>query len=55
MIEKWLYEIENKYQSAKIDYYVIMPDHVHIVLFLSSEVGGSARPSLPSIVDWFKR
>jgi REP element-mobilizing transposase RayT len=51
LIEKWLLEIEMKYRMVKIDHYVIMPDHIHFILTLQSQV---CRMTVPQIVDWFK-
>lgn len=51
IIEKYLFELENKYQNVKLDYYVIMPDHIHMILFISGDHAGSP---LPQIIDWFK-
>ena len=39
MIEKWLLEIENKFLETKIDYYCIMPNHIHFILFFESKTG----------------
>lgn len=33
--EKYLLELENKYENVKLDYYIIMPDHIHLILFLT--------------------
>lgn len=41
MLEKWLRELENKYEAATIDSHVVMPDHIHFLLFIE---GGRARP-----------
>ena len=59
MIQKWLLEIENKYTNAKIDNHIIMPDHIHIILFLTDYHAGSVSDDhtgspLPKIIDWFK-
>lgn len=51
MIEKWLFEIQNKYLNTKIDYYVIMPDHIHFILFIEGDHTGSP---LQDIIGWFK-
>ena len=51
MIEKWLLEIENKFPNTEIDEYVIMPDHIHAILFFTGDHTGSP---LQDIVDWFK-
>lgn len=51
LIEKWLHETENKFTNTKLDYFVIMPNHVHLILFLTGDHIGSP---LPQIIDWFK-
>lgn len=51
MIEKWMFEIEKKYVNVKIDYHVIMPDHVHFIVI---KTGSHAGPPLQEILDWFK-
>jgi REP element-mobilizing transposase RayT len=51
MIEKWLNELENKYNGVKLDKYIIMPDHIHFILFLD---GNQNHAPLPVIIDWFK-
>ena len=37
MIEKWIHKIPETFKNVKIDYYVIMPDHVHLILFMCNE------------------
>ena len=51
MIEKWLFEIENKFPNTEIDEYVIMPDHIHVILLFTGDHIGSP---LQDVVDWFK-
>ena len=51
MAEKWLFEIEHKFQNAKIDQYVIMPDHVHAIIVLTGDHTGSP---LQEIIEWYK-
>lgn len=51
MINKWLLEIPNKFSNAKIDKYIIMPDHIHMIIFLTGDHTGSP---LQHIIDWFK-
>ena len=36
-IEKWIHKIPEKFQNVIIDYYVIMPDRVHLVLFILND------------------
>ena len=51
MIEKWLLEIQNKFEDVKICDYVIMPDHLHFIISKSGDHTGSP---LRDIVGWFK-
>ena len=65
VVEKYLLSSEN-ISGMKIDRYVIMPDHIHVIIFLYPEeytkrkVGSSRAPTptnemLPHIVSTFKR
>ena len=51
IIHKWLEETENKF-GIKIDKYVIMPDHIHLILIITERHTGR---SLQSAMGWFKR
>ncbi|MBQ1991497.1 MAG: hypothetical protein II233_01805, partial [Clostridia bacterium] len=35
--EEQLLELENRYSKIKIDKYVIMPNHIHIIIFIKNE------------------
>ena len=51
MIEKWINELQNKFYVT-IDKYVIMHDHIHLILIIDTE--RHAGRSLPDIMQWFK-
>ena len=51
MIEKWLLEMENKFDDVKICEYIIMPNHLH---FIISKTGDHIGSPLRDIVGWFK-
>ena len=51
MINRWLRELENKFHGVTVDYFIIMPDHIHFILFLA---GGHAGPPLQEVINWFK-
>lgn len=51
LIHKWIKETENKYPNVKIDKYVIMPNHIHIIIIIKERHIGR---SLHDIVRWFK-
>lgn len=69
MVEKWLFEIENKYPQYHCDYYQIMPNHIHFIIQNVGadlcvwpnnnvenviEKGEHAGSPLPTVVQWFK-
>lgn len=51
MIEDNLFLLEQKYDNIKIDYYCVMPNHVHFILILSDVNAGQ---SLHQIIQWYK-
>ena len=47
--------LEDRYPHFAIDQYVIMPNHIHIILILNgSAAGASPRPTVMDIVCTFK-
>ena len=51
IIHKWLKETENKFDNVKIDKYVIMPNHIHIIVVITERHAG--RP-LHDVMRWFE-
>ena len=45
--------LENRYPSLKIDQYVIMPNHIHVI-FLLEAAGASSRPTITDIICAYK-
>jgi len=39
MIKKWLSELENKFKNIELDEYIIMPNHIHLIIFILNTVG----------------
>lgn len=56
IIFKWLNELEHKYQNLIIDEFVIMPDHIHFIIFNLgvNNKGVHIGTPLPEIIKWFK-
>ena len=60
VVEKWIRELPNKYQNISVDCYVIMPNHIHMLLIVSSNIengGGRGDPSPTAIttaIGWMK-
>jgi putative transposase len=50
MIERWWRELPSKYKHVEADEVVVMPNHVHGLLFIN----GSDGAPLPRIMQWFK-
>ena len=50
-----LLELERRYPQVKIDKYVIMPNHIHVIIRLLEETAGaSPRPAIPDVICAFK-
>lgn len=53
--EKQLFDLETRYPCVKIDKYVIMPNHIHIILILDNQTAGaSPRPTVSDIICTYK-
>ena len=53
--EQQLLALEQRYSQVKVDKYVIMPNHIHLILQLTEETAGaSPRPTLPNIIGTYK-
>jgi REP element-mobilizing transposase RayT len=50
MVERWWTELATKFSSLALDESIVMPNHLHGVLFLR-ETGA---PRLGEVMDWFK-
>ena len=46
--------LEERYSFLKIDRYVVMPNHLHVILILDASAGASPRPTVPDIVCAYK-
>jgi len=51
IIHKWLKETETKFDNIKIDKYVIMPNHIHIIVVITERHAGR---SLHVVMRWFE-
>lgn len=48
-------EIPVKYPQVQIDHYVVMPNHIHILLSINGHSGtGNPSPTLGAIIGWYK-
>lgn len=50
-----LLALESRFPYVRVDKYVIMPTHIHMILeFCNQPAGASPRPTLPDVVGAFK-
>ena len=53
--ENWIKKIPEKYREVSLDSYVIMPNHIHLLLSIEKNDGsGDHSPTVADIVGWFK-
>ena len=52
--EQQLLSLESRYPYMKIGQYVIMPNHIHIIMILEEDAGASPRPTIMDIVCAYK-
>ncbi len=55
LAESFIHQIPIKYPAVCVDKYVVMPDHIHMLLCMSDSSGtGNPSPTLGEIVGWYK-
>jgi REP element-mobilizing transposase RayT len=54
MVESCIHGIPAHLPNVRIDNYVIMPNHIHLLLQITADRGGQSRPPLQKIVQSFK-
>lgn len=53
--EEIIRQIPDKYPPVSVDKYVIMPDHIHLLLRFNWDAGtGSPSPTLENVIGWYK-
>lgn len=51
--EEYIGRIEEKYLAVSVDQYVIMPDHIHMLIRIDKGTGNPS-PTLGNVVGWYK-
>ncbi|MDF1498126.1 MAG: transposase [Patescibacteria group bacterium] len=55
MIKKWLCELENKFKNIKLNEYIIMPNHIHLIIFIMVGANLCVCPiGIQRIIQWLK-
>ena len=49
-----LFELEKRFENVVIDYYCIMPNHIHAIIMINETAAASHRPTLNDVVCSFK-
>lgn len=53
--DSWIQKIPVEYPEISVDCYVIMPNHIHLLLSVSQENGrGDPSPTIVSVIGWIK-
>ena len=60
IVEKWIQRIPQKYPTVETERFIIMPNHIHLLLFLSDacidgrEDPSPTTPSIVNVIAWLK-
>ena len=52
--DKWIKKIPEKYNEVSLDNYVIMPNHIHILLSVLKDGRGNPSPTVNAVIGWLK-
>ena len=52
--DKYIKQLSNFYNELSVERYVIMPNHIHIIMILEEDAGASPRPTIMDIVCAYK-
>ncbi len=55
IVDGWIQKISEKYPGTSVDGYVIMPNHIHILLSIVKDDGrGNPSPTADTVIGWLK-
>lgn len=55
IVDKWIQRIPEKYPEISVHRYVIMPNHIHLLLSMSKDDGrGDPSPTVDAAMGWLK-
>ena len=47
-------EISAKYPTVKVDHFVVMPNHIHLLLSIENGGTGDPSPTVGTVIGWYK-
>jgi len=55
IVDVWIQKISEKYREIFVDSYIIMPNHIHLLLSVSNDGGrGDPSPTVNAAMGWLK-
>lgn len=54
IVDNCILNISKKYPCVKVDKYIIMPNHIHIILINENDGRGNPSPTITSVIGWLK-
>ena len=54
IVDDYIKNINMKYFCVTVSEYVVMPNHVHLLLFIDNNGTGNPSPTVGNIIGWFK-
>lgn len=54
IVNKYILLVNEKYPSVKIDKYVVMPNHIHMIFCIANDGRGFPSPTVSNVIGWLK-
>ena len=54
IVEKYILSVNKKYPCVAVNKFVIMPNHIHIILCVGNNGRGNPSPTISNVVGWLK-
>ena len=54
LVEEQMSDLEERYKNILIDEYVIMPDHIHMIILIKNTGGASTSPTMNDVIRTYK-
>ncbi|MBQ3100705.1 MAG: transposase [Clostridia bacterium] len=54
IVDRWIQILPKHYNNVSVSHYVIMPNHIHLLLSVTERGRGDPSPTIDKIIGWFK-